>query len=285
MLEVEKCASLCRYYAEHGPGMLAPRRVKTEAAESYVAYNSLGPILGIMPWNFPYWQVFRFAVPALMAGNVALLKHAPQVPQCAEALEKLFNEAGFPEGVFAHLPIDHQRTAEVIADSRTAAVTLTGSEAAGSAVAALAGQHIKKTILELGGSDPYLVLEDADATAAAVICAKARMINAGQSCIAAKRFIVHHVVWDPFVEAFVEALKKYRYGDPMDATTTQAPMASMAFRDRLRGQVDRAVAAGAEVRYAASPTEQTGAYFPPTVLTSVESSTPSTLRSFLGLWL
>ncbi len=217
--EVEKCALVCRYYAENAGQFLADLPATTDASQSFVRYQPLGPILAVMPWNFPFWQVFRFAAPALMAGNVGLLKHASNVPQCALAIEKIFQQAGFPEDTFQTLLVGANQVAGIIADPRVMAATLTGSEGAGISLASNAGKQIKKTVLELGGSDPFIVLDSADLEAAVTTGVTARMINNGQSCIAAKRFILTNAIADQFEEKFVAKFKALRIGDPMDDST------------------------------------------------------------------
>ncbi|HEY9794749.1 MAG TPA: aldehyde dehydrogenase family protein, partial [Leptolyngbyaceae cyanobacterium] len=235
--EVEKCALVCRYYAEHAADFLADVPAATDASKSFVRYQPLGVILAVMPWNFPFWQVFRFAAPALMAGNVGLLKHASNVPQCALAIEEIISRAGFPEGTFQSLLIGADQVAAIITDKRVKAATLTGSEQAGAALAAAAGKQIKKTVLELGGSDPFIVLESADLEAAVSTAVTARMLNNGQSCIAAKRFIVVDAVADEFERRFVEKLQALKIGDPMDENTDVGPLATPGILEDLDQQV------------------------------------------------
>ncbi|HWQ93510.1 MAG TPA: aldehyde dehydrogenase family protein, partial [Clostridia bacterium] len=237
--EVEKCAAGCRFYAENAAQLLADEVVRTGAGRSFVTYQPIGPVLAIMPWNFPFWQVFRFAAPALMAGNVALLKHASNVPQCALAIEKVFHQAGFPEGVFQTLLIGSGATARVIEDPRIVAVTLTGSVAAGASVAAIAAKKIKKTVLELGGSDPFIVLPSADLPRAVKTAVQARTINNGQSCIAAKRFIIHRQIADAFQEQFVAAMSQLKIGDPLAHDTDIGPLATSGVLEGLQAQVDQ----------------------------------------------
>src|SRR5712691_977316 len=239
--EVEKCASCCDYYADHAESFLAAEPRTTDASKSYVRFDPLGPVLAVMPWNFPYWQVFRFAAPALMAGNAGILKHASNVPRCALAIEKVFRDAGFPRGLFASVLVESPAVAAIIADSRIVAVTLTGSDRAGSKVAEQAGRVLKKTVLELGGSDPFIVLADADLAAAANSAADARLVNSGQSCIAAKRFIVVEPVADQFIERFVAELKSRRMGDPLARETQVGPQARMDLRDSLHHQVEESI--------------------------------------------
>src|SRR5881409_80037 len=224
--EIEKCARGCQFYAENGARFLEEEPAQTDAAESYVEYQPLGVVLAVMPWNFPFWQVFRFAAPALMAGNVGLLKHASNVPQCALAIEEIFSRAGFPEGAFQTLLIGSDAVQSVLEDPRVSAATLTGSEPAGRSVASIAGKQIKKTVLELGGSDPFIVMPSADFEAAVTTAVKARTINNGQSCIAAKRFIVHQQIYDEFEKRFVQAMKELRVGDPLDEETDIGPLAT-----------------------------------------------------------
>jgi succinate-semialdehyde dehydrogenase/glutarate-semialdehyde dehydrogenase len=268
--EIEKCASGCEYFADHGEAMLRDQRVTTEGAASFVVYQPLGTLLAIMPWNFPFWQAFRAAAPALMAGNTLLLKHASNVPQCALAIEQVFTRAGFPKGVFCTLLISGAQAEQLIADARINAVTLTGSEAAGRKVAAAAGAQLKKTVLELGGSDAFVVLEDADVEQAAATGAVARMQNCGQSCIAAKRFVLVDAIADEFLARFCELLKALVPGDPMRADTTLAPMARADLREDLRKQVADSVHAGAQLALAGGPIAGPGFYFRPVVLDQVK---------------
>ena len=273
--EVEKCAWVCDYYAEHAERFLASEEVPTDASKSYVAYRPIGVILAIMPWNFPLLQVVRFAAPALMAGNGGVLKHASNVTGCAFAIEDLFRSAGFPEDLFRVLPIGSSRVAEVIRDARVNAVTLTGSAAAGSAVASAAGAAIKKTVLELGGSDPYVILEDADLDRTVDACVTSRLINNGQSCVAAKRFIVVEAIRDEFTERFVDLMKAKSVGDPMDESVDVGPMARTDLRDELHLQVGQSVAAGATVRSGGEVPDGPGAFYTPTVLTNVRPGQPA----------
>ncbi len=267
--EVDKCAWVCDYYAEHAAAFLAPEAVETDAARSFVRFDPLGPVLAIMPWNFPFWQHFRFAAPAVMAGNVAVLKHASNVPGCALAMEELFRDAGFPEGVMTTLLVPSARTAELIAQPEIRAVTLTGSERAGREVAAAAGRQLKKTVLELGGSDPFVVLADADPRAAAAQAAKARTVNSGQSCIAAKRFIVEEEIADRFEEEFVRRMEGLRVGDPMDRETEVGPLAREDLLATLDDQVARSLAAGARLATGGERLARKGWFYAPTVLTGV----------------
>ena len=268
--EAQKCAACCDYYAAHAESFLADEELTTDTGRSFLSYAPLGVVLAIMPWNFPLWQVVRFAAPALMAGNVGLLKHAPNVPQCALALEKIFHDAGLPPAAFRTLLIETEPVAGLIADDRVAAVTLTGSERAGAAVAATAGQHIKKAVLELGGSDPFIVLADADLAAAAKTAAQARMINAGQSCIAAKRFIVEKSVQREFVRLLKENLQAMRYGDPLDEATEYGPLARVDLADTLASQVADSVAQGAKIALAGGQPQPGSTRFDPIILTNVK---------------
>ena len=267
--EVEKCAWACRYYAENAEKQLADDMVETSASRSFVRYQPLGPVLAIMPWNFPFWQVFRFAAPALMAGNVGLLKHASNVPQCALAIERIFLQAGFPEGVFQTLVIDAKQVEQLLDDDRVMAATLTGSEPAGQSVAARAGRNIKKTVIELGGSDPFLVMPTANVEDAVSTAVKARTINNGQSCIAAKRFIVADEIYDAFEASFVQRMRSLRVGDPMDPATEVGPLATTRIREELDLQVTAALHAGARVLTGGKKIEGAGNFYEPTVLVDV----------------
>lgn len=267
--EADKCAWVCEHYAEHAEALLADREVATEARRSFVTHQPLGVVLAVMPWNFPFWQVFRFAAPGLAAGNAAVLKHASNVFGCALAIEEVFRDAGFPEGLFRALLIGSQAVDAVIEHPKVAAVTLTGSTAAGAAVAAKAGSEIKKTVLELGGSDPYLVLADADVEAAAETCVNSRLINSGQSCIAAKRFLVVEAVYEDFERRFVEKMAAKRMGDPFDESNQIGPQARRDLRDDVHQQVRRSVDAGARRALGGELPDGPGAYYPPTVLTGV----------------
>ena len=267
--ELEKCAAVCRYYADNAEQFLADELIETEASRSFIAYNPLGAVLAVMPWNFPFWQVFRFAAPALMAGNVGLLKHASNVSGCALAIEEIFREAGFPEPAFRTLLVSSERVGAIIDSPAVRAVTLTGSTPAGQAVASRAGQALKKTVLELGGSDPYVVLEDADLELAAEACVASRLINSGQSCIAAKRFIVVEPVRKRFEELFVEKMRAKKMGDPLEPGTELGPLARHDLRDTVHRQVEDSVCAGARVLLGGQPLRGKGAFYPPTVLTDV----------------
>ena len=272
--EVEKCAWNCDYYAEHAEAFLSPEPVETNAAESYVEFTPIGVVLAIMPWNFPYWQVIRFAAPALMAGNAAVLKHASNVSRCALEIERIFREAGAPDGLFSTILVPGAEVEQIIADPRIAAVTLTGSTPAGMQVAAAAGRAIKKSVLELGGSDAFIVLADADLDAAAEMAVRSRFQNAGQSCIAAKRFIVEDAVADAFAQKFAEQASKLRMGDPLDGQTQLGPMARADLRDALVEQVDRSVQMGAQATLGGKVSEGAGAFFPPTIVTGVTQEMP-----------
>jgi succinate-semialdehyde dehydrogenase/glutarate-semialdehyde dehydrogenase len=268
--EVEKCALACDYYADNGPAFLADEMIETDATKSYVCYQPIGTVLAVMPWNFPLWQVFRFAAPTLVAGNTAVLKHASNVPQCALAIEQVFRKAGFPENVFRTLMISASQVQSVIEDHRIRAVTLTGSEAAGRQVAAQAGGALKKSVLELGGSDPFVVLEDADLPAAVKSAVTSRFLNCGQSCIAAKRFIVVEPVASQFMEQFKTAVEALTPGDPTDRSTALAPMARTDLRDDLHQQVTDSIAQGAKVITGCQPVEGPGAYYQPSILAGVK---------------
>ena len=276
--EAAKCALGCRYYAEHASAFVAPEHLDGDE----VHYQPLGVVLAIMPWNFPFWQVVRFAAPALCAGNVGLLKHASNVPQCALALEALFVDAGAPAGVFQTLLVGSERVEKIIADRRVAAVTLTGSEPAGRQVAATAGRHIKKTVLELGGSDPFIVMPSADIGAAADVAVKARTINNGQSCIAAKRFIVHERVADEFTRRFVDRMKSLTVGDPMDPATDIGPLATRQIVDDLERQVAESVRRGARVLAGGNRLTGPGNYFEPTVLADIPTDSPAYREELFG---
>ncbi|MBM4184161.1 MAG: NAD-dependent succinate-semialdehyde dehydrogenase [Gemmatimonadetes bacterium] len=280
--EVEKCAWACDYYADDAEAMLADEVVKTDARMSCVAYRPLGPILAIMPWNYPYWQVFRFAAPALMAGNTVLLKHAPNVPGCALRLEELLRQAGLPDGVLQNLFLTNAQAAAVIRNRRVRGVTLTGSVRAGKAVAKTAGAHIKKTVLELGGSDPYLILEDADVEHAAAQCVRSRLSNSGQSCIAAKRLIVVEPLRKRFTEAVVEHMRAARVGNPLDPATEVGPLAREDLRAALHAQVDASVVKGARVLLGGKLPAGAGWYYPTTVLDEVPRGSPAYREELFG---
>jgi succinate-semialdehyde dehydrogenase/glutarate-semialdehyde dehydrogenase len=280
--EAEKCASVCRYYAETAEGFLADEEVPSAATRSYRRYLPLGPVLAVMPWNFPFWQVFRFAAPALMAGNVGLLKHASNVPQSALAIEEVFRLAGFPEGCFQTLLVGSSRVARVVEDERIVAVTLTGSEGAGAAVASTAARVLKKSVLELGGSDPFIVMPSANLDAAVKTAVTARTINNGQSCIAAKRFVVHDAIYDRFAKAFVDRMAALAVGDPMDPATDVGPLATGGELAKLTEQVDAAVKAGARLLLGGKPAGGKGFYYPPTVLAEIPKRSPAYREEIFG---
>ena len=280
--EVTKCVFACRYYAAHAAAMLAPEPLHIEGADAVLHFQPLGVLLAVMPWNFPFWQLVRAAAPAIVAGNVVVLKHASNVPQCALALEALFAGAGAPAGVFQTLLVGSARMGAIVEDPRVAAVTLTGSEAAGRDVASHAGRALKKTVLELGGSDPFVVLADADLAAAAAHAVKSRMINNGQSCIAAKRFIVVEPAAEEFERRVIEAVRALRVGDPMDAATDVGPLATRQIRDELASQVERSVAAGAYVAVGGGALDGAGFFYAPTVLTRVPLDAPALTEELFG---
>ena len=273
--EVEKCAVTCDYYAEHARAFLAEQPRETDASRSYVRFDPLGVVLAVMPWNFPFWQVFRFAAPALMAGNAGVLKHASNVPRCALHIEDVFRRAGFPAGLFRTILADAGIVKQIIADPRIAAVTLTGSERAGMAVGGQAGHELKKSVLELGGSDPFIVLADADVEAAAVAATEARLVNSGQSCIAAKRFIVVEPVADRFLERFKLELAARRMGDPSARDTQVGPQARVDLRDQLHQQVEESVRRGARALLGGQVPAGKGAFYPPTLLSAVDRGMPA----------
>ncbi len=280
--EVEKSAWACDHYAEHAAALLADEPVETDAGRSFVTYRPLGPLLAIMPWNFPYWQVFRVAAPGLMAGNVILLKHAANVPGCALAIEAVFRDAGFPEGTFRTLLIDHAQLRTAIRHKAVRAITLTGSTAAGRLVAKQAGERLKKTVLELGGSDPYLILADADLDLAVEACATSRLINSGQSCIAAKRFVVVDAVRQEFERRLVERMGRAKVGNQLADDTDVGPLARVDLRDTLHRQVEVSVAEGARVLLGGAVPAGPGAFYPPTVLTDVAKGMPAYDEELFG---
>jgi succinate-semialdehyde dehydrogenase/glutarate-semialdehyde dehydrogenase len=280
--EITKCVRGCRFYAERAEQFLTEQDVRTEAARSYVRYEPIGPVLAIMPWNFPFWQVFRFAAPALMAGNVALLKHAGNVPQCALAIEDIFHRAGFEEGVFQALLLESEQTRKLIDDPRVKAVTLTGSERAGSEVAGAAGRQIKKSVLELGGSDPFIVMPSAHLETAIKTGVTARIQNAGQSCIAAKRFILDDQIYDQFVSDFVARMRALKIGDPLEATTEMGPLATEAILRGVDEQVQKSVAAGAKLLTGGRRIEGAGFFYEPTVLTNIPRDSPAYREEIFG---
>lgn len=282
MGEIEKCALACEYYAQYAASFLKNEPVATEASEAFVSYQPLGTVLAVMPWNFPFWQVFRFLAPCLMAGNTGVLKHASNVSGCALAIERLVYEAGFPENVFRTLLIGSPGVKAVIENPLVKAVTLTGSTPAGKAVAAAAGAALKKTVLELGGSDPYVVLEDADVVMAAHVCTKSRLLNAGQSCISAKRFIVADPIYDAFKEEFVRRMDEARWGNPAEEKVTMGPLARTALRDDLHKQVEESRTMGAIVLLGGYIPEGNGAFYPPTVLENVLPGMPAFHEELFG---
>jgi len=280
--EAEKCAWVCRYYAETAPQHLADDVVETNARKSYVRFQPLGPVLAVMPWNFPFWQVFRFAAPALMAGNVGLLKHASNVPQCALAIEEIFRDAGFPAGAFQTLLIGSDAVEGILNDHRVVAATLTGSEPAGRSVASIAGNQIKKTVLELGGSDPFIVMPSANLDEAVTTAVKARTINNGQSCIAAKRFIIATEIYEEFERRFVNEMRALRIGDPMEESTDIGPLATPQIVNDLECQVKRAVATGARVLTGGTKIDRPGNFFEPTILVDLDLNAPVSCEEIFG---
>ena len=280
--EVKKCALACRYYADHAQEFLADEAVPTEAEQSFIRYEPIGPVLAVMPWNFPFWQVFRFAAPALMAGNVGLLKHASNVPQCALAIEQAFVEGGFDAGEFQTLLITSEQVQRVVEDDRVRAATLTGSEPAGASVASGAAKRIKKVVLELGGSDPFIVMPSANLAEAVKIGVQARIVNNGQSCIAAKRFIIHRDIADEFEKRFVEAMNKLKIGDPLEETTDIGPLATPQIVTDIDKQVQRSVAAGARLLTGGKRIGQRGNFYAPTVLSNIPSHAPAAREETFG---
>ena len=280
--EAAKCALACRYYADNAEKFLADEVVETSASKSYVHYQPMGVILAVMPWNFPFWQVFRFIATALMAGNVGLLKHASNVPQCALRIEEIMREAGFPEGAFQTLLIGAAKVDGILNDPRVAAATLTGSEGAGIQVGVSAAKNIKKVVLELGGSDPFIVMPSANLDEAVATAVKARVINNGQSCIAAKRFIVDEKIADKFEAAFVKQMEALRVGDPMEASTELGPLSSAEAVKSLQADVDASIKAGAKALTGGKPMDRAGAFYPPTVLTNIPENSPAYREEFFG---
>ncbi len=280
--EIDKCALNCDYYAVHAEAFLADESIRSDAGKSYVAYVPLGVILGVMPWNFPFWQVFRFAAPALMAGNGVVLKHASNVQACAKAMAAIFRDAGFPEHLFTHLPISARQVPDAIASAHVHAVTLTGSEPAGKAVASAAGLHLKKCVLELGGSDPFIVLADADLDLAIDQAMLSRFNNCGQSCIAAKRFILTPDIADEFVSRLKQRISALKIGDPTDDATQIGPMAREDLRDELHGQVTASIAQGAVAVIGCAPVDRPGAFYAPSILDHVTSKMPAYHEEFFG---
>lgn len=280
--EIEKCANLCRFYAEHAPSFLADTPAQTDASRTIIRYQPLGIILAVMPWNFPFWQVFRFAVPALMAGNVGLLKHASNVPQCALAIAETFRVAGIPEGAFQTLLIGADRVAGIVADPRVKAATLTGSEPAGQSLAAIAGHHLKKVVLELGGSDPFIVLKSADLELAVNTAVIARVMNNGQTCIAAKRFILEEAIADQFISKFVDKFKALKVGDPMQPETDVGPLATPQILNELDAQVKISVDLGAKVLVGGYRLKGKGNFYAPTILDQIPLGAPPYQEEFFG---
>jgi len=280
--EIEKCAWVCEYYAQNAESFLENETIKTEAFHSFISYQPLGTILAVMPWNFPFWQVFRFLAPTLMAGNTAVLKHASNVPGCAVAIEELIREAGFPENVFRTLLIGSSQVENVIRHPAIKAVSLTGSTPAGKSVAAIAGSVLKKCVLELGGSDPYIILKDANLEAAAKICATSRLLNAGQSCIAAKRFIVVNDVYSEFLEYFTHEMNAVHFGDPCDPEINMGPIARTDLRDELHQQVVNSINKGAEIILGGEIPNRKGAFYPPTILENVKPGMPAYDEELFG---
>ncbi|MBI4809890.1 MAG: NAD-dependent succinate-semialdehyde dehydrogenase [Ignavibacteriales bacterium] len=280
--EAAKCAWVCRYYADNAERFLADEIVQTKASKSYIHYQPLGPILAVMPWNFPFWQVFRFAAPALMAGNVCLLKHASNVPQCALAIEEIFHRAGFADGVFQTLLIGSERVQRILEDDRVKAATLTGSEPAGKMVASIAGKVIKKTVLELGGSDPFIVMPSANIEEAADVAVKARTINNGQSCIAAKRFIVHEKIFKGFAEFFVQGMQSLKVADPMLDDCDVGPLATQAILEELEHQVQTSVKMGARILCGGKRIDKPGNYYQPTILSDILKNSPAYSQELFG---
>jgi len=280
--EIEKCALVCRYYAENAKRHLADEVIETNARRSYIHFQPLGPVLAVMPWNFPFWQVFRFAAPALMAGNVGLLKHSSNVPQCALAIEEIFVHAGFPEGAFQTLLIGSDAVERLIKDPRVLAATLTGSEPAGRSVAGIAGKEIKKTVLELGGSDPFIVMPTAQMEQAVTTAVKARTINSGQSCIAAKRFIVSSAIYAEFERRFIALMKRLRVGDPLKESTDIGPLATEQILKDVDDQVKTSVAAGAHILTGGKRIERAGNFYEPTVLANIPLNSPAYCEEVFG---
>ena len=280
--EAAKCALACRYYAEHGERLLADEPIDAGPGRAFIRYQPIGAVLAVMPWNFPFWQVFRFAAPALAAGNTGLLKHASNVPQCALAIENILHRAGFPEGAFQTLLIEANQVDSLLQDDRVVAATLTGSEPAGRSVARASGSQIKKTVLELGGSDPFIVMPSADFDEAVSTAVKARVINNGQSCIAAKRFIVAGRIYDAFEQRFVDRMKALKVGDPMAAGTDVGPLATNKIREELHDQVQRAIQAGGRLLTGGRKIDGPGFYYEPTVLADVPRSSPVFHEEFFG---
>ena len=281
--EIEKSAWVCEFYAEHGPDFLADEMIDTDASKSYICYQPMGVVLAVMPWNFPFWQVFRFAAPALIAGNIGLLKHASNVPQCAQAIERVLHQAGVPRHAFTNLMISSDKVESVIRNRYVRAVTLTGSEQAGRKVAAIAGEELKKTVLELGGSDAFIVMNDADIPAAIEAAVASRYMNMGQSCIAAKRFIIDQFIYEDFISKLKAAVEaKFVAGDPLDTATTLCPMARQDLLDELHQQVQTCVDYGARLVTGGYQLERAGCYYAPTILADISSAMPAYHEEFFG---
>lgn len=280
--EIEKCAWVCDYYAENTEEFLKNELIETDASKSYVSFQPIGIVLAIMPWNYPFWQIFRFAAPGLMAGNAAIMKHAPNVPGCAEAIASVFVKAGFPEGLFTNLFMTNEQVSEVIKNEHVKAITLTGSTRAGKAVAEQAGAVLKKCVLELGGSDPYIILDDADLDLAIKTTVASRLKNNGQSCISAKRFIVTESNKDQFEVKLVKEMKSYKYGDPLDDSTDLGPLVGKKYRDQLHDQVNRSIDAGADCILGGEIPDIKGYYYPPTILTNVKKGMPAYEEELFG---
>jgi len=280
--EVDKCAWVCEYYAENAEKFLSDELIATDALKSFVTFQPLGIVLAVMPWNFPFWQVFRFAAPGLMAGNAGILKHASNVSGCALAIEEVFRVAGFPENLFRTILVPSAQMEDVIRNEKIKAVTLTGSVPAGKAVAKSAGSVLKKTVMELGGSDPYIILEDADLEMAADTCVTARLINGGQSCIAAKRFIIVEKIYDKFEKLFVEKMKSKKMGDPFDESNYIGPQASVPLRDELHQQIEKSIELSAKLLIGGKIPEMEGAWYPPTVLSNVKKGMPAYDEELFG---
>jgi succinate-semialdehyde dehydrogenase/glutarate-semialdehyde dehydrogenase len=280
--EVQKCALVCRYYADHAEAFLADEPVETNAQQSLIRYEPIGPVLAVMPWNFPYWQVFRFAAPALMAGNTGLLKHASNVPQCALAIEEIFRQGGFNDGEFQTLLIGSEAVAKILDDDRVKATTLTGSEPAGASVASRAAKRIKKSVLELGGSDPFIVMPSADLDDAVATGVKARIVNNGQSCIAAKRFIVHEKIAQEYIAKFVAAMEALKIGDPLDEATEVGPLATPQIVSDIEAQVRQSVDAGAKLLTGGRRIGERGNFYAPTVLADIPDDAPAAREETFG---
>lgn len=280
--EIEKCALVCRHYAEKAEEYLAPRHIQTEMQKSYVTYKPIGSVFNIMPWNYPFWQVFRFAAPNLMAGNTAILRHAPITTGCGLLIEKAFEAAGFPKNIFRNVIVSNEQAAKIIAHPLVAGVTLTGSERAGRLVGAEAAGALKKVVLELGGSDPYIILEDADLDLAAEICVRSRLSNTGQICIAAKRLIVIEKVYEQFKEKVLQFVSQYNAGDPMQSGTKMGPMARADLREQLQKQIKESVAQGAKILLGGESLPGKGYYFPPTVMENIPKNSPAYCDELFG---